>query len=216
MKKIYFVRHGATGGNEKNEFQHGHIPLSDMGLKQAEFVAERFKTIHIDIVVASDMTRAAQTADTVAKKLGKEVVHSSLFQEILRPSHVRGKSKDDPEVKKIMDEVKANFDNADWHHSDEENFFDIKNRAVKALDYIRSLPEENILVVTHGNFLVMLIAVMGFGENFTSKHYKQMQKFLIAKNTGVTMVDEHKGEYFLLTWNDYAHLGDVDIKHVYS
>jgi len=63
---------------------------------------------------------------------------------------------------------------------------------------------------------MMLIAVMGFGDTFTSKEYKKMQKFFIAKNTGITVVDEHKGEYFLLTWNDYVHLGDVDIKHVYA
>lgn len=216
MKKIYFVRHGATGGNEKNEFQHGTIPLSEMGLQQAQFVAERFKTIPIDTIIASDMSRASQTADAIAKVLGKEVNHTNLFQEILRPTFVRGKSKDDPEVMEVMGQVKVNFDNENWHHSDEENFFDIKNRAIRALEYIRSREEENILVVTHGNFLLMLIAVMGFGDTFTPKQYKKMQKFFIAKNTGVTMVDEHKGEYFLMTWNDYAHLGDVDIKHVYS
>lgn len=216
MKKIYFVRHGATGGNEKNEFQYGTIELSEMGLRQAQFVAERFKTIPVNVVIASDVTRAAQTADAIGKVLGKEVVHTSLFQEILRPSFVRGKSKDDPEVASIMEQVKANLDNENWHHSDEENFFDIKNRAVRALEYLKSREEENIVVVTHGNFLMVLIAVMGFGDTFTPKQYKKMQKFFVAKNTGITMIDEHKGEYFLLTWNDYAHLGDVDIKHVYS
>lgn len=216
MKKIYFVRHGATGGNEKNEFQHGTITLSEMGLRQSEYVAERFKTIPVDVVIASDMKRAAQTADTIAKALDKEVVHTNLFQEILRPSFVRGKNKDDPEVGKIMEEVKVNFDNEKWHYSDEENFFDIKNRAIKALNYIKSLKEESVLVVTHGNFLIMLIAVMGFGDTFTPNQYKKMQKFFIPKNTGITVVDEHKGEYFLLTWNDYAHLGDVDVKFIYS
>lgn len=216
MKKIYFVRHGATDGNEKNEFQHGTIELSEMGFKQAQFVSERFKTIAVDLVIASDMTRAAQTADAIGKVVGKEVIHTNLFQEVLRPSFVRGKSKDDQEVVNIMEQVKANFDNEDWHYSDEENFFDIKNRAVKALEYLKSIEEENIVVVTHGNFLMMLIAVMGFGDTFTSKHYKKMQKFFIAKNTGINVVHEHKGEYFLLTWNDYAHLGDVDIKHMYS
>lgn len=215
MKKIYFVRHGATGGNEKNEFQHGNISLSEMGLKQAKFVAERFKEISVDVILASNMTRAVQTADTIAKELNKEVIYTPLFQEILRPTLVRGKQKDDPEVKKVMEEIKTNFDNKDWHHSDEENFFDIKKRAIDALEYIKSYEEESVLVVTHGNFLIMLIAVMGFGDDLTAKQFKKMQKFFIPKNTGVTMVDEHKGEYFLLTWNDYAHLGDTDIKFIY-
>lgn len=216
MKKIYFVRHGATDGNENNEFQHGIIPLSEMGLKQAQFVAERFKSIPVDVIIASDMNRATQTGDIIAKTLDKEVIHINLFQEVLRPSFVRGKRKDDPEVAKVMGEVKTNFENESWHHSDEENFYDIKNRAIKSLKYIQTRKEENIIVVTHGQFLIMLIAVMGLGENFTAKQFKLLHQFMIAKNTGITIVDEHKGKYFLMTWNDYAHLGDTDIPFVYS
>ncbi len=216
MKKLYFVRHGATGGNEKNEFQLGTIPLSDMGIKQAEFVAERFKTIPIDVILASDMKRASQTAEIVSKTLKIKVIHSNLFQEILRPSFVRGKKKDDSEVIKVMEEVKANFGNKERHHSDEENFFDLKNRAIKCLEYFQTFKEENILIVTHGQLLNMLIAVMGLGDTMTPIQFKLLQHFFIAKNTGITIVNEHKGEYFLMTWNDYTHLGDVDIKHVYS
>jgi broad specificity phosphatase PhoE len=216
MKKIYFVRHGATGGNEKNEFQLPNIPLSDMGLKQAKFVAERFKAIPIDIIVASDMKRASQTADIISNTLNKRVIYSDLFQEILRPSFVRGKSKDDPEVIKVMEEVKVNFGIQDKHHSDEENFFDLKNRALKCLEYIQSLEEESILIVTHGQLLNMLMGVMGLGDTMTPKQFKLLHHFFIAKNTGITAVNEHKGEYFLLTWNDYTHLGDLDIVHVYS
>jgi len=216
MKKIYFVRHGATEGNEKNEFQLPTIPLSEMGLKQAEFVAERFKTIPVDVIIASDMKRASQTAEKISREIGKNVISSSLFQEILRPSFVRGKKKDDPGVVKVMTEVKANFENKEWHHSDEENFFDLKERATKCLKYIESLKEENIVIVTHGQFLNMLIGIMGLGDTMTPKQFKLLHKFFIAKNTGITIVDEHKGDYFLMTWNDYAHLGDLDIKFIYS
>ncbi|MEI6191112.1 MAG: histidine phosphatase family protein [bacterium] len=216
MKKIYFVRHGATGGNEKDEFQLPTIPLSDMGLKQAEFVAERFKTIPVDTIIASDMKRASQTAEAISKTLNKKITYQALFQEILRPSFVRGKRKDDPEVMKIMEEVKANFDNQNYHHSDEENYFDLKNRAVKCLEYLQSLQEENILVVTHGQFLNMLIGIMELGDTMTPKQFKLLQKFFIAKNTGITIVEEYKGNFFLLTWNDYTHLGDTDIKYIPS
>lgn len=216
MKKIYFVRHGATGGNEKDEFQLPTIPLSDMGLKQAKFVAKRFKTIPVDIIIASDMQRASQTANIISKVLDKKVTHLSLFQEILRPSFVRGKKKDEPEVIRVMEEVKTNFDNKEWHHSDEENFFDLKSRALKCLEYLQSLHEENILVVTHGQFLNMLIGVMGLGDTMTAKQFKLLQQFFIAKNTGITIVEEYKGKFFLLTWNDYTHLGDTDIKYIPS
>jgi broad specificity phosphatase PhoE len=216
MKKIYFVRHGATDGNEKNEFQHITISLSDMGFKQAEFVAERFKTIPVDVILASDMMRASQTAEVIGKRLGKEVIHNNLFQEILRPSIIRGRKKDDPEVMKIMEEVKENFDKPEWHYSDEENFHDLKTRVEKCLEYLQSFKEENILVVTHGEFLKMVLAVMGLRDSFTAEHFKYLQHFLVARNTGITVVEEFKGKYFLMTWNDYAHLGDVDIKYEYK
>jgi probable phosphoglycerate mutase len=216
MKKIYFVRHGATGGNEKNQFQHITTPLSDMGLKQAEFVASRFESIPVDVVVGSTMTRASQTAEAIAKTVKKEMIASDLFQEILRPTVVRGRSKQDPEVASIMQSVKENFEQEDWHHSDEENFFDLKKRAVKALEFISSLQHENIVVVTHGNFLVMLLMVMGFRQNLTPKVYKDMRQFFVLKNTGITIVDEHEGQYFLITLNDFAHLGDTDITFIYG
>lgn len=216
MKKIYFVRHGATEGNEKEEYQHVNIELSELGLKQAAFVAERFKAIPLDTIITSDMTRASQTAGVISKVVGKAVVHSSLFQEILRPTFVRGKKKTDPEVVKVMEDVKANFGNKDWHHSDEENFYDLKSRALKCLEYIQSLKEENVLIVTHGQFLNMLVGTMGLGETMTPKQFKLIQKFFIAKNTGITIVDEHRGEFFLLTFNDYTHLGDVDIIYIYT
>ena len=215
MKKIYLIRHGATISNEEDKHQNVVTPLSDMGLKQADLVAERFKLIPIDIIITSDMTRAAETADVISRILNKKVVYTDLFQEILRPKVVRGKRRDDPEVLRIMGEIKKNFANQDWHYSDEENFFDVKRRALRCLKYIESLKEDSILIITHGHFLNMLIGLMGLGDTMRPEQFKLLQKFFIAKNTGITMVDEHNGEYFLMTWNDYVHLGDVDIKYSY-
>lgn len=190
MKKIYFVRHGATDGNENNKPQHDVMPLSDKGYKQAKSVAERFKTIPIDIVIASDMTRATQTADVIGITLGNKVFSTDLFREIQWPFKTCDKQ--------------PNHEGS--HLSEEENFAEIKKLADKALAYISSLKEENILVVTHGNFLVLLIVVMGLGNTCTTEQYNKLQEFFIAKNTGITMIKENKGNYSLLTWNDHTHL----------
>jgi broad specificity phosphatase PhoE len=109
MKTIYFVRHGSTDGNETGAYQLHTIPLSEKGLAQAAFVAERFKTIPIDVIISSDMTRAAQTADCIAQAVGRMVVHSEWFHEILRPSTARGKLKADPEVMKITAHLSRYF-----------------------------------------------------------------------------------------------------------
>ena len=103
MKTIYFVRHGSTDGNETDAYQLHTLPLSEKGVAQAAFVAERFKTIPVDVIISSDMTRAAQTADRIARAVGRTVVHSEFFHEILRPSAVRGQLKANPEVMSITE-----------------------------------------------------------------------------------------------------------------
>ena len=176
MKKIYLIRHGATQGNESNGPQHDLMPLSDTGLKQARSVAEYLKKVSADAIISSDITRAKQTADTIGECLNKKVVYSDLFQEI------------------------------PWPFSEKDNFLDFKERANKALEYISSIKEENIIVVTHGNFLLLLVTVMRFGSACTAEQYDKMQEFFTVKNTGITTIKEKEGSYLLLTLNSHAHL----------
>ena len=207
MKTIYFVRHGSTDGNETDAYQLRTIPLSEKGLAQAAFVAERFKNIPIDVIISSDMTRAAQTADCIARAVGRIVVQSEFFHEILRPSAVRGKLKADPEVMKVTEHLNRYFADDTQRHSDEENFFDIRRRAVAGLDFLVKRPEENILVVTHGTIFNMLMAVMFDGEHTTPEFFLKLNRFLHATNTGITKCLLQDGAWRLVVWNDHAHLG---------
>jgi 2,3-bisphosphoglycerate-dependent phosphoglycerate mutase len=207
MKTTYFVRHGSTDGNETGAYQLHTIPLSEKGLAQVVFVAERFKNIPVDVIISSDMTRAAQTADGIARAVGRIVVHSEFFHEILRPSAVRGKLKADPDVMKITEHLIRYFADDTQRHSDEENFFDIRRRAVAGLDFIAKRPEENILVVTHGMILKMLIAVMIDGEHTSPEFFLKLDRFLHPSNTGITKCLWRDGAWRLVVWNDHAHLG---------
>jgi broad specificity phosphatase PhoE len=207
MKTTYFVRHGSTDGNETGAYQLHTIPLSEKGLAQAMFVAERFKNIPVDVIISSDMARAAQTADIIARVVGRSVVHSEFFHEILRPSAIRGKLKADPEVSKITEHLIRYFADDTQRHSDEENLFDIRRRAVAGLDFIAKRPEQNILVVTHGTILNMLIAVMIDGAHTSPEFFLKLERFLHPSNTGITKCLWRDGSWRLVVWNDHAHLG---------
>lgn len=211
MKKVYFVRHGATKNNHANLFQDENTELSELGLGQAEYVANRFKTINIETIISSSMKRAVQTAEAISKTKEMSIIKSNLFIENLKPQLVRNKSKDDPEAKEVMKLVKKNFDNPDWKHSNEENFFDLIERAKTALDFIQQRNEEKILIVTHGQFLTFFIGYLLFGSDFTPKEFKRMEKTFIAKNTGLSIMEILEDKNLLITWNDHAHLGDLDI-----
>jgi broad specificity phosphatase PhoE len=207
MKTVYFVRHGSTEGNEKRAYQHVHTPLSALGRRQAECVARRFERLPVDIVITSDMERAAETARCIAERNRLPIVFDPLFQEILRPAIVRGKGRDTPEALEIMRFLAENWTNARVKHSDEENFFDLKTRALKALAHLAARLEQKVLVVTHGTFLCMLICCMMAGEEVSPQWFDRVQHFLVLQNTALSVCEYDNGKWQLVLWNDHAHLG---------
>jgi broad specificity phosphatase PhoE len=207
MKTVYFVRHGSTEGNEEGAYQHVHTPLSALGRCHAACVAHRFARIPVDIVIASDMARAAQTGRCIAERNRFPIVFDPLFQEMLRPAIVRGQRRDAPAVLEIMQWLAENWTNVRVKHSDEENFFDLKQRALKALDHLVARREKTVLVVTHGTFLCMLICCMMAGEEVSPQWFDHIHHFLILKNTALSVCEYDQGKWQLVSWNDHAHLG---------
>jgi broad specificity phosphatase PhoE len=67
---IYLARHGETDWNRDGRWQGwADVPLNVMGESQARALAERLRNRGISRVVASDLTRARQTAEIVAQAL---------------------------------------------------------------------------------------------------------------------------------------------------
>lgn len=211
MKRIYFVRHGITGGNEINAYQKLDTPLSEKGRAQANFLAERFSKIPFDVLLASTMERAQETARAIAQRTGHDVIPEALFHEILRPSVVRGKVQTDPEVMEVIRVADSHWKTEGKRHSDEENFYDLKKRAIKALEYLISRDEETVVVVTHGTILKMMLAVMMRGEALEPNFWDEVDEFFFPQNTGITWVEYdnkyHPNRWQLISWNDHAHLG---------
>ena len=67
---FYFLRHGQTARNAARIFQDRSEPLDDAGQQQAATAAQRLAQEPIRSIVGSDVLRASQTADTVARQLG--------------------------------------------------------------------------------------------------------------------------------------------------
>ncbi|HWB92921.1 MAG TPA: histidine phosphatase family protein [Puia sp.] len=64
MLNVYLLRHGETPYNADGNRYCGRtdIELTAKGLKQAESVYQRLKTVHLDAVYSSPLVRAAKTA----------------------------------------------------------------------------------------------------------------------------------------------------------
>lgn len=200
--KIYFVRHGSTDSLEKKISQPDDEPLNERGINQAKELGKRFANTPVDLVISSPHLRAVQTA----KAIDDNVQISELFAEVRKPGEVIGKSKEDEEVKAILKKIgEMYYVDPNWHYSDEENFEDLKKRGFKALEFLESQNKENILVVSHGNFIALLVGLMMFGDDYPVKQSLKLKNFFRLSNTGVSICNFNEGRWTLECWNDTSH-----------
>ncbi|WP_051620431.1 histidine phosphatase family protein [Paenibacillus sp. UNC451MF] len=74
MTTLYIVRHGETEWNNEDRYcGRTDIPLSDVGVEQAKQVALFLKGVPIDVMYASTMIRAKETAEPIASVKGLHV-----------------------------------------------------------------------------------------------------------------------------------------------
>lgn len=205
--KVYLVRHGQTTFNAQGIHQPSNASLSDLGKKQASDLAERIAHLPIDKVITSNFARALQTAEIINTKINKPLEESELFVEKKRPSEVENQSHQSEPVKKITSQIKENYADPIWHFSDEENYYDVLDRALHALEHLESQKEENLLVVSHGTFIRMLLGVMIFGSDLAPSMGRSMIRALHSHNSGITVAEFKDKQWKILTWNDIAHLG---------
>lgn len=143
MKKLYYIRHGLSEANKLGVFggREDH-PLSKEGLRQAKLAGQKAKNLKIDLVVSSTQSRALNTAKIVAKEIGYPI------QKIGANSLLVERDFGDLEGKPYVPPDDPLFHSAIGMESDE----DLIARAEEALEWLESLNDENILVVSHGAF----------------------------------------------------------------
>ena len=72
--RLVLWRHGQTVWNAERRFQgQSDIPLDETGLAQAERAARLLAALRPDLIVSSDLSRAAQTAAPLARLTGLDV-----------------------------------------------------------------------------------------------------------------------------------------------
>ncbi|MFM9902957.1 MAG: histidine phosphatase family protein [Pyrinomonadaceae bacterium] len=80
--RLYLIRHGQSAGNAEGRFGgHGPTPLSELGRKQADLTAKLLAKEGVHAIYSSDLLRAVQTAEPLAKLLNLEIQTSPAFRE---------------------------------------------------------------------------------------------------------------------------------------
>lgn len=148
MGKVYFVRHGETEWNiECKVCGRTDSPLTARGYEQARetgrVIKERIDAgeMHVDVILASPLSRAYNTAMEISKAIGIPVrVEPRLIEHNF--GNLEGGDKDSAEFFK----AKATF--ADRHGSGESNL-QVAQRIYNLLDELRADEEHTYLLVAH-------------------------------------------------------------------
>ncbi|MDP1706272.1 MAG: histidine phosphatase family protein [bacterium] len=70
MDHLYFVRHGQSVANANKIIADADSLLTQLGLSQAKEAAGLLKSLDIDLIISSPMTRAKETAEVIAESIG--------------------------------------------------------------------------------------------------------------------------------------------------
>ncbi|MDT5269407.1 MAG: 2,3-bisphosphoglycerate-dependent phosphoglycerate mutase [Acidobacteriota bacterium] len=80
--RVLLVRHGQSRGNAERRFGgHSPTPLSELGHRQAEATALSLSNEHVTAVYSSDLLRAVQTAEPLARATGLEIHQTAALRE---------------------------------------------------------------------------------------------------------------------------------------
>jgi broad specificity phosphatase PhoE len=149
MTTVYLARHGESDWNVERRWQgHTDRPLTDRGREQAGRLAERLADIELDAIYASDLRRAWETAEAIARPRGLAVVRVPELREV----HVgswSGLTRD--ECAERFPDAFARWQAGGSGWDDGESYEAMGERTVAAmLRLAAEHPDGAILVVSHG------------------------------------------------------------------
>jgi broad specificity phosphatase PhoE len=204
VTKLYLVRHGQSAGNAEGRFGgHSPTPLSELGLQQAEMTAQALARENINHIYTSDLYRAVQTAEPLAKLLNLPIIKTSAFRE-RNVGVLEGKT---------FDESKAEFPKAFYalvnrsvHHTitGGESYRHLLRRATGALREILAVHRgERVAVFSHtGAICFMTLYLIGAIHRKT-----RYTPWLVTSNCGINRFEfRGRGNVRVLAVNDTRHL----------
>lgn len=161
MTEIGLIRHGVTDWNELKKIQgKSDIPLNEEGRRQARLLAERLRSERWEAVVTSDLVRAKETAEIVARTLGIPIVSEDAR---LRERSF-GAAEGTTETERLARWGEGWRENPEIGIESEEALL---ARALPCLDDLASAHAgRRILAVTHGGWIVHVLTALFPGLEF--------------------------------------------------
>ena len=149
--KLFIIRHGETVWNLEGR-KHGQLdsPLTALGIRQAEALAERLSEESFAALYSSDLGRAVETAEYIGVRSNHEII----FDPRLRERNFgifQGLTDDEVTEKYPLEERSHRADKINYRIPNGESLKQYSARVIDCLEKITDRHKGQILaVVTHG------------------------------------------------------------------
>jgi len=197
---LLLARHGETDWNRDRRLQGWQgVPLNDVGRAQARRLAERLRETPVDVLLASDLPRAAETARILGSTLGLEPRLDAAWRELgfgaLEGMDARALAAEHGELLAATARAGRSLGEGG------ESWAEVSARLEAGYEAIcREHSGRTVLLVGHGGTLKALIAsLIGLDP-------VHLDRLSLRGNTGLSVVDFRHGRPQLTLLNCTAHL----------
>ncbi len=203
LTKLFLIRHGQSEWNKLNMIQgQKNTILTDLGREQALSLGNRLINEDIDIIYASDLSRAYTTAKIISDVIHKPLISSESLREInfgpwegLSIGEIQEKYNSEYSIW-LREPQSLNMKGA-------ETLQILQERVMKYIDHIIDENKgKNIAVVSHGAALKALILGL---LNIDISHYKNIS----LKNVSLSIIEFRDYNRVLTSLNDISHLKEL-------
>ncbi len=190
---IYLVRHCHPNYELQEKLGDKNMPLSEIGLKQREYLTEKLLSVEPNKIYSSEIKRAIESVEPVAKCLKKRIIRDKRLNEIDWKYWYRVRYFN-------MSEKRREKDLAGYKQMDEQlDKFQAKARRIVA-DLWKKNIGKKIIVSCHGNLIKAIVTgiinsdVIGF------------LSFEIYQSSVTKLVIDRDGYIKINYINNFAHL----------
>lgn len=199
--RLFLVRHGQTESNRKGlALGRADPPLNELGIRQAERVAEALRGEEIVALYSSPLARTRRTAEIIGAGCGLAVVVDDLLIEMdvgdldgLEFAEVRERYPD------FIDKWLSD-DGPNHPMPGGERLVDVRDRGAQFLERVlREHARENVCAVTH-NFVILALLATVAGSGLGA--FRRLRHEVAA----ISVLEQDGRSWRLAKMNDTCHL----------
>lgn len=195
MKTLYLVRHGQSEANVDwhilRDKEEATIPLTDLGVNQAFEAGDKLgellgKEKHSARFFVSPWTRALMTYRFMVGRFGVTDDLMKIMPNITEQHmNLVGHEENWAKFVRFRDSGWGITEFMEIEFDGGESLHDVIIRASKFVEYLRGLPDGPIVVVSHGLFIKMMVAVIDKEDPEKLQHPKNCE--IITRTLGTSL-----------------------------